>query len=76
MTVRTLRIQYQDMPPRYRRKPKTRRKASMIYIRVTDDQKRMFETAAHNAGLDLSGWIRTLSIREARRLAAEEREHG
>lgn len=76
LTVRTLRVRYSDMPPRYRRKLKAQRKASMIYIRVTDDQKRLFENTATKLGLDVSSWVRSFLIREAKRLSAEERVNG
>jgi uncharacterized protein (DUF1778 family) len=59
-----------------RRKAKSERKEAMIYIRVTTDQKQMLEDAASRLSLDVSSWVRSLSIREARRLAAEERKHG
>ena len=53
--------------------PRTyRRKAKSDYIRVTDDQKRMFEETAARLGLDVSSWVRSLSIREAKRLAVED----
>lgn len=44
----------------------------MIYIRVTGDQKRMFEETASRLGPDVSSWVRSYMIREAKRLAAEE----
>jgi hypothetical protein len=39
----------------------------MLRIRVTANQKRIFEKAARDAGLDVSGWIRMLSLREVKR---------
>jgi len=56
-------VQGRDRP----KKAKTDRKVVMLRIRVTADQKRLFEATAQNAGLDLSGWMRTIAIREARR---------
>jgi uncharacterized protein (DUF1778 family) len=52
-----------------RRKPKTQQKNEMIRLRVTEDQKRTLTQAAHAAGLELSGWLRSLALREANRAA-------
>jgi len=52
---------------RNQRKPKADLKVVMLRIRVTVEQKQIFEAAARNAGLDLSGWMRSLSLREVRR---------
>jgi uncharacterized protein (DUF1778 family) len=41
------------------------RKASLIRVRVTAEQKAIFSAAAARAGLDVSSWLRSLGIREA-----------
>jgi uncharacterized protein (DUF1778 family) len=48
-----------------RRKPKSERKEATILIRLTDEQKEKLTAAAKKAGLDLSGWVRSLALREA-----------
>jgi len=48
-----------------RRKIQSERKEEMFRVRVTDEQKRLFAAAAQRAGLDVSGWLRSLGIREA-----------
>jgi uncharacterized protein (DUF1778 family) len=48
-----------------RRKPKESRKEATILIRVTGAQKATIAAAAEHAGLDLSGWVRSLALREA-----------
>ena len=48
-----------------RRKAKAERREASILIRVTDEQKETLMTAAKKAGLDLSGWIRALALKEA-----------
>ena len=48
-----------------RRKPKADRKEATILIRLTDEQKEKLTSAAKKAGLDLSGWVRSLALREA-----------
>lgn len=53
-----------------RRKPKSERKEATILIRLTDDQKAVLANAAREAGLDLSGWVRSLALRAAADLAA------
>ena len=57
----------------YRRKPKSERKQTVLSIRVTEVQRQIFEDAARFVGLDISNWMRSISIREARRLVAEGR---
>ena len=47
------------------------RKELLLTIRVTKEQKRMFERAARRVGLDVSNWIRSISVQEARRLTTE-----
>jgi uncharacterized protein (DUF1778 family) len=53
-----------------RRKPKGERKESSVRIRLTDEQKATLTTAATKAGLDVSGWLRSVALREA---ASEKR---
>lgn len=53
-----------------RRKPKSERKEATILIRLTDEQKTVLANAAREAGLDLSGWVRSLALRAAADLAA------
>lgn len=48
-----------------RRKPKCERKEATILIRLTDEQKETLTSAAKKAGLDLSGWVRSLALKEA-----------
>lgn len=48
-----------------RRKPKSDRREATILIRVTKEQKATLTEAAKKAGLDLSGWVRSLALREA-----------
>ena len=48
-----------------RRKPKADRKEATILIRLTDEQKEKLTAAAKKVGLDLSGWVRSLALREA-----------
>jgi uncharacterized protein (DUF1778 family) len=48
-----------------RRKPKAARKESSIRLRLTEIQKETFTKAAERAGLDLSGWLRSIAVREA-----------
>jgi uncharacterized protein (DUF1778 family) len=54
-----------------RRKPKNERREATILIRLTDDQKETLSAAAKKAGLDLSGWVRALALREAANLESE-----
>ena len=53
------------MPPH--RKPKGQRKELTIRLRVTSEQRRLMLEAAEQTGLDLSAWLRTLGVREARK---------
>ena len=48
-----------------RRKVKAERKEATILIRLTDEQKEKLTAAAKKAGLDLSGWVRSVALREA-----------
>jgi uncharacterized protein (DUF1778 family) len=50
-----------------RRKPKGERKESSVRIRLTDEQKETLTKAATKAGLDVSGWMRSIALREAAR---------
>ncbi|MGO8802275.1 plasmid mobilization protein [Candidatus Binatus sp.] len=50
-----------------RRKPKAERKAEMIQLRVSPEQKQTLVQAAKAAGLELSAWLRSLGLREANR---------
>jgi len=49
-----------------RRKSERERKEDMIVVRVTADQKQLFVEAADAAGLDVSSWLRSLGVREAK----------
>ena len=49
-----------------RRKPLKERKEDLIVVRVTAEQKRLFAETATEAGLDVSGWLRFLGLREAK----------
>lgn len=49
-----------------RRKTQAERKEDMIKVMVTSEQKRLFTEAATAAGLDLSNWLRTIALREAK----------
>lgn len=60
----------------HRKKIKSERKETVLSVRVTSGQRQMFEDAARYAGLDISNWMRSISIREARRLATEARTQG
>jgi len=48
-----------------RRKAKADRKEYSIRLRLTRAQKESFTEAAQRAGLDLSGWLRSIAVREA-----------
>jgi uncharacterized protein (DUF1778 family) len=50
-----------------RRKPKVERKEDSVRIRLTAEQKETLTKAATKAGLDVSGWIRSIALREAAR---------
>jgi len=51
-----------------RRKVKAERKEAVVRLRVTEEQRRMLFAAAQHAGLELSAWLRSLGLREARRI--------
>ena len=57
---------YVEVAEKKHRKTKAERKEDMIKVMVTSEQKRSFMDAAERAGLDLSNWLRSLAIREAR----------
>jgi hypothetical protein len=46
-------------------------KRLFIQIRVNEEQKRILSEAATRAGLDVSGWLRALALKEARRLGVK-----
>jgi uncharacterized protein (DUF1778 family) len=48
-----------------RRKTTDERKEESVRVRLTKEQKDLFTEAATLAGLDVSGWLRMLAIREA-----------
>jgi len=52
------------------RKVKAFRKDVTVRMRVTPDQRRLMADAAQLAGLDLSAWLRTLAVQEARKRTA------
>jgi uncharacterized protein (DUF1778 family) len=53
------------MKQQQRRKTKADRKEYSIRLRLTGTQKESFTKAAEQAGLDLSGWLRSVAVREA-----------
>lgn len=50
-----------------RRKPKAERKEDVVRVRVTAEQKEALTRAAKKTGLDVSGWARSILLREAGR---------
>ncbi len=54
------------LPKATHRKPKAQRKGELLRIRLTAEQKRLFTETANQVGLDLSAWLRTVAIREAK----------
>ena len=52
-----------------RRKVKAERKEDSVRIRLTGEQKATLTKAAAKAGLDVSGWMRSIALREAARSA-------
>lgn len=42
------------------------RKGTLIQLRVTDEQKSLFETAAVREGLSVSAWLRQIALHAAR----------
>jgi len=57
---------YTGVAGKKRRKTQAERKEDVIKIMVTAEQKRLFTDTANAAGLDVSNWLRTLAIREAK----------
>lgn len=55
-----------------RRKTDETRKEEMVRVRMTADQKALFMEAAQKVGLDLSGWLRFIALKEAKALLGEE----
>lgn len=45
-----------------RRKTQAERKEDVIKVTVTSEQKRVITEAAKAAGLDVSGWLRSLAL--------------
>jgi len=56
-----------------RRKPKGERKEASIRIRLTAEQKDTLARAASRVGLDVSGWLRSIGLREAEQIDAEKK---
>ena len=52
------------------RKMKAFRKDVTVRMRVTAEQRRLMAEAAQLTGLDLSAWLRTLAVQEARKRTA------
>jgi uncharacterized protein (DUF1778 family) len=52
-------------------KRKTEKKEGLVRVRVTDAQKRAFETAAAKEGMDLSTFARVAMIEKARRAGVD-----
>ena len=51
------------------KRPGTNRAAKNdIRIRVTDEQRAMFEAAAVKDGMTLSAWMRAVAVKEARKV--------
>jgi uncharacterized protein (DUF1778 family) len=46
-------------------------KRIFVQIRVSEEQKKVMAEAAAKAGLELSGWLRALALKEARRLGVK-----
>jgi len=53
------------------RKKKAERKETLVRVRVTDAQKRAFESAAAKEGMDLSTFARVSMIEKSRRAGIE-----
>lgn len=51
-----------------RRKTDDERKEEMVRVRMTAEQKALFMEAAQKVGLDLSGWLRFIALKEAKAL--------
>ncbi len=57
------------LPKTAHRKSKKQRKAELLRIRLTAEQKQLFTETANQVGLDLSAWLRTVALREAKAAA-------
>lgn len=55
-----------------RRKPNVLRKEDVIRMRVTAEQRKTMQDAAHQAGLELSSWIRERALSAARKEAGDQ----
>ncbi len=51
---------------RKRRKPESERKEDVIKVTCTAEQKRVITEHADALGLDVSSWLRSLALREAK----------
>ena len=50
------------------------RRTESLFVRVTPEEKRAIEKAAHaDDELNVSGWLRRLALQRVRRLAAVDR---
>lgn len=50
--------------PRPKKRPADR-KEIVLKVRVTDEQQRRLQRAAHKAGLELSSWMRSVALAAA-----------
>jgi uncharacterized protein (DUF1778 family) len=50
-----------------------RRRETETRIRLFNQEKRLLQKAADVAGMELSTWLRTIALHEARRLLRRER---
>jgi len=57
-----------------KKKPEALKKGEMIRVRVTAEQKDLLTQAAQQAGLELSGWLRSIGLREAKRVLGPEQK--
>ena len=48
-----------------------RRRGTAIEVRVTDEEKRVLLEASQKSGAGLSSWLRTLALKQARRLGVK-----
>lgn len=55
------------------KKAKKDRKEEVIRLRVTAEQKALMTEAAKKLGLDISAWLRTLGVQQARHIEYVER---
>lgn len=47
------------------KKPASERKERSVLVRLTSDQKALLTAAAKEVGLGLSGWMRSIALKEA-----------